>query len=401
MSPSSRAHSARRMLDRLIEDAARLLGDSREPFWRLLRSVRAHSQLLPPSSVPNGSRWHFDLVLRACVRLAEHDYLWVRPPETWTPHSRSPFEQFRSLVSHLLARYPVPNCMAWVWMYHQLETWELPLYQHLGAGYSVRQFEFPVPFRLSKRGATWFMQAPDDLIPLHALRWAHVRSLGGDNRLARLLATRTVLGNLTTAEPFWETVIRFLIRHDPICQDEIVAIVRFIDQQRFQPAATLLGERYGQGPIQPDFSLEGRSLMSLRRHMANWRTEIQIAPTPYVPRPATWARTSINPFRAYKDEQFWSIDELLTSHEIHEEAHFMKHCVATYLGACIRRRTSIWSMKVRKGERTHRLLTIEVIPNSKLIYQASGKCNAAPCPPAWEVLQEWALQEGLKLWTDQ
>ncbi len=68
----------------------------------------------------------------------------------------------------------------------------------------------------------------------------------------------------------------------------------------------------------------------------------------------------------------------------------MKHCVATYIRACARRRTSIWSMKMQQGERRIRTLTIEVLPNSRIIWQAKGKRNASPEGVAEEMLHQWA-----------
>ena len=75
----------------------------------------------------------------------------------------------------------------------------------------------------------------------------------------------------------------------------------------------------------------------------------------------------------------------------------MKHCVATYISDCARRLTSIWSMKVCHGESRRRVLTVEVLPRKKMVWQASGKNDSPPSAVAREMLDRWAKQEGLTL----
>ena len=73
----------------------------------------------------------------------------------------------------------------------------------------------------------------------------------------------------------------------------------------------------------------------------------------------------------------------------------MQHCVASYIQACARRKTSIWSMQVQTGETRKRVLTIEVLPADRRIRQAKGKKNSPPSATAATMLHRWAAQEGL------
>ena len=73
----------------------------------------------------------------------------------------------------------------------------------------------------------------------------------------------------------------------------------------------------------------------------------------------------------------------------------MQHCVSHYVSDCARRKTTIWSMKYKTGRRKRRTLTIEVLPKSKVILQASGKKNCTPSDDAKNILTRWAAQEGL------
>lgn len=286
-----------------------------------------------------------------------------------------------------------------IWLSEHDIPWDRELYLHLAQGQSIRTFEWPVRVRLSKSAARFFMLAPDDLRPIVAARWAQVRSLGGDSRLARLLLSRTILVVPTEYEEFWESVIRFLIRHAPISEDEIVAIVDFIHGQRFRPARLIWGPNAGDAPLDPAFCMKGRSLHKLRQYMANWRLERMAQlpnPAPVISS-STWTPTPIGAFFHREGDTLWSIEELLTDVELRVEGGIMQHCVAQYIHNCARRRTSIWSMKVQQGATRSRVLTIEVLPETKIILQAKGKRNAPASVTAMKILKRWAKQEGLKI----
>ena len=75
----------------------------------------------------------------------------------------------------------------------------------------------------------------------------------------------------------------------------------------------------------------------------------------------------------------------------------MRHCVASYAGACARRSTSIWSMRFEDGGRRFRIMTVEVDPATRTIRQARRRGNAPPNEKALGVLRRWAGQERLRL----
>ncbi len=332
--------------------------------------------------------------------MARRMHTWHCIPETWDAPEASPYLQMRSLVQHLFDQYPVPNFMASIWWREPNFQWGAELYQHLAKGQSIRQFSILGTFKVTKRIAALFMQAPDDLLPQEALRWSQVRALGGDERLARILIRKTCLSKTNRAEAFWQTVIRFLISNAPVSAKEIVEIVQFIQQQRFEPAHKVWGTGAGDEPVQPDFSMRGRTLMSLRRHMAHWRSELIekgfVPPQPVNPLDIPWERCRIGSFCLERDGTTWSIEELLTPRELHHEGQVMQHCVASYVSVCASRKTTIWSMKFQKEKIERHSLTIEVRPKSKVIFQARGKHNCDPSDVINEILNRWAAQEGLK-----
>lgn len=403
MNSKNRKHHAARCVDALIARQSVTLRGVRHPFWRLIHVIRSRTNLLSPRLGADYATYPYDAhcIILACRRLACHRKQWYQDPEDWSPPEGSSFVQMRSLVQHLLDQYTVPDFMASAWWTHYPDFTGMELYLHLGAGYSIRRFPKLAPFEITKAMAEELIDVPDDLCWMSAIRWCQIRSLGGDARLARILISQTMLRWPTSDERFWETVIRFLIQHQPISEAEMSAIVNFIQEQRFLPAEKTWGIGAGSTPVQPEFSLQGRTLMSLRRHMVHWRSDLMdrgILPPPDVNRlDFPWERCEIRAFRCKQEDEVWSIEELLTPRQLQIEGKAMQHCVADYISKCIRRKTSIWSMKKQSGSRQRRQLTIEVLPEKRVIYQASGKCNCEPSEMAREILQSWADQEGLTI----
>lgn len=98
-----------------------------------------------------------------------------------------------------------------------------------------------------------------------------------------------------------------------------------------------------------------------------------------------------------RDDEVWTIEELLTPEDLRIEGSIMRHCVGSYVRACRHLRSSIWSMRVRQGQSRKRVLTIEVKPNIKTIWQAKGKLNSEPSQEARQLLELWAGKEKLKI----
>jgi hypothetical protein len=187
----------------------------------------------------------------------------------------------------------------------------------------------------------------------------------------------------------------FFVAHQPIAEDELAELLRFLYRQRFLPADTVLGYGAGPLPLQPGLSLSGRTLLWLRTHQANWRTDLGLRTIVTTTPEVRWEASGIKAFHWSTEAAVWSIEELLTAQELRVEGQLMQHCVASYVFPCLRRESSIWSMRHQSVQDNRRLLTIEVLPDTKTIRQIKGPRNSPPTEFARTLISQWASQEGL------
>ncbi|WP_158261267.1 MULTISPECIES: PcfJ domain-containing protein [Pirellulaceae] len=300
-------------------------------------------------------------------------------------------------MKHLFERYPVPNFLAFAWMRPQAKRWYHELYVHMAAGSGVRQFKEKPGIPLTPAAAKYFLKAPDHLSPVEAMRWAQIRAFGGCKPLALELVRNTILKELTRDERFWETVIRFLIREKLSYLPEASMLVDFIDQQKYQPAEKVWGRGGGPLPLQPEFTMKGRTLRSLQRHMYNWRKELLLKQPSLAKRNFHWDAIEVQPMVHQDGNIRWLIFELLNDRALMLEGAAMDHCVGDYVEQCAERKSSIWSLRIHAKGCPKRMVTIEIDPERKAIVQANAKSNEDPSPAAKEILQRWATREGLAM----
>ena len=388
---STRQKRARQLVDREVSAALPNHPIRQLHFLNVLLAIRDRSTLLCINHI-NRDRFHEHVngvvnLIRVVSAMRDD---WHRHIGTWSTTETSHHLQVQSLVSHLFAKYPVPVFLAKFWMREKIDRDVLRLYQELGKGKSIRSFEMPI--HLTKAMARHFMNAPHGLELLEAYRWAWAKGLGASNELARAILS-TALSDPSEDESFWQTVVQFLVKFDVAIADA-TEIIEFIDSQKFQPGRRII--YWGDDePLQPEFSMQGRTLRSLRRHMAHWQTELQpvFRPAPE-PQPAVWPARSIKCLDTTIDETRWTITEILNSAELIFEGKIMKHCVGTYVNRCVKGYSSIWSLRKEVAGQMHRRATIEVSPSNKIV-QAQSFQNTAPEPLEKRIIREWAEREEL------
>jgi hypothetical protein len=245
-----------------------------------------------------------------------------------------------------------------------------------------------------------FLRTPADCTVETAFRRAQVLGLGGNTRLAE-----AILGSALAADfghdEFWISVIRWLIANPLLDRTQVGPLVDYIRHQKFEPQEVVLasGETETR-PLQPDFSIEGRTPTSILRQMREWYGDLRKEPQQKTH--VAWGESGIPGFdwtegpASSTDERRWTIKEILTWKDLFGEGCAMRHCVASYERSCAIGQTSIWSMGIERNDgRRKRVLTVEVAVDRRVICQVRGKANRLPTAKEMDVVRRWAVQAGL------
>ncbi len=363
----------------------------------LLLTAQKHTGLLTTEAAcPQLAARDENTFVAGLLGLARSHSHWLRRPESWTPRSRNVRRQFSSLARHLLAKHPVPLFMDSVWFLGAADDaarrqhW----YRRLAIGESPRRLDLPIP--LTKRMAHHFLQAPTQYSVEAALRRGQVLGLGGDERLVQAILDSRLAANFDANE-FWETVIRWFAQQPMLDPAQVGPLIDYIHRRRSEPRA--VGDGGDPGPADAEFTMKGRTPGALIRQMRQWHARLRSEPEkPQVEWPASgfdsldWTEGVL----AAKTFRRWTITELLSQKELHQEGQVMRHCVASYANSCVLGGSSIWTMGVQRNlGRRKRVLTIELASTSGRICQVRGKANRAPSQKELDVIRRWASQEQL------
>jgi hypothetical protein len=347
----------------------------------------------PGSNVPGS-------YIDALTAMAQHHASWVRPLPDWKRHHYNARRRFASLVRHLFAKYDVPAFFDYVWFRGtsaealQQQNWFI----HVAQGKNIRTADLPITY--TKRMAHHFLEAPADYSIEAALRYGQILGLGGDARLAAAIRS-TKLCTDFARDSFWITVLRFFIENPMLDTVHVGPIVDYLHDQRFEYKDVFVapGVIERQPPEQPNLCMKGRTAESLLAQVSRWHRQLNHSKHSNL----IWVASGIRSFewiegnQSSRNQRRWTIHELLNSQALLAEGRAMRHCVASYAGSCLQRRTSIWTLELQTFSGSERVLTVEVQLGSKTICQARGKYNAPPDAKAREVLRRWAAEAGLRL----
>jgi hypothetical protein len=332
----------------------------------------------------------------ALIKVANYASDWIRPVKEWKPKSHNRRRQFSSLLRHLFCKYDVPLFMDSAWFNDDLRFhfWFL----HLGQGDNIRTaIDLPVP--LTKKMAHQFLQAPKNYLPLEAIRWGQIRSLGGIPRLVEQ-ANAADLGFDKRQDDFWLSVYRFFVQNPMLDLEHFRAICDYIKNQKYGGERVFVapGVVENAPPPQPNFSMKGRDPETLLRRVGEWHKRLGKA---QAGKNLQWERSGFPEYehqdRNKKQLRIWTVTEILNQRDLIQEGRDMRHCVASYAGSCTKGYHSIWSIELDSYEGKKKLGTIQVVNQSKTISQVAAKCNARLDAPASNVLQRWAKKAGLQL----
>jgi len=328
-------------------------------------------------------------LLRAYGLLAEQS--WVRGPEAWTPRGRGAEGRFKSLVSHLLCRWPVARFLDSAFVQPEVEEarrW-VTVYARLGGGDSLRHIvgDGVLATPMTRRACALFVGARGGDDVMGALRRAQVTAWGGSIALASALRA-TPWGHVVTAleEPHGEWV-QWMTRQPDL---DLGRIREILDWARFCRE----DDR--------SFSMVGRTVASVLRGVDELAVQIaRVRPsTRGGPRAFAASGVLAGEWELVGSGEFggpavWRMDELLSPRALVAEGRAMRHCVGGYVDEVTTGECSIWSIR-REGERC---LTVEVSADRRII-QARGRRNRDPTLVEFRVIRRWARKAKLTLADD-
>lgn len=329
--------------------------------------------------------------------VAKYYHRKIRSINDWVPKTHNRDRLVSDLLRFVFTDYDVPNFMDQA--FYEEDPTYINWFLLIGQGGNIRMAS-RLPLPLTKKMAHHFLHAPNSFTILEALRYGQVKNLGGNQRLIAYI-NGTRLGQLFDHNEFWESVIRFFIKHPMLDPAQIQPIVDYIQYVKFG-AERLIQPETGEiiqdaAPEKPNFSMKGRTVESLLRDVEKWHKGLNKLKVN-----AEWDRVNTNDF-IYEEgkehnKKIYHINQLINSTELKVEGRHMKHCVASYINSCVNGRCSIWSMNVKfetTGE-VQRLVTIE-LSRQRTIVQVRGKYNAMPNKKTVDIITKWMNKEGLRI----
>jgi hypothetical protein len=352
----------------------------RTAFLKLLVCAHHVTDLQHPGSVVGryGRNVTGNTLSEGLLAVAHWSNQWRRPLDGWSPGARKPQEQFAELVHHLFCQWPVPGFLnsAWFSGTHGAAKRAQEWFIKVGSG--VRPRDLDLPFHLTNRMAHIAMNdVPPQLTVEEGWRWAQVVGMGGTRRQAEaIIATR--LGESFADEPFWATVIRFLVDNPLLDPERIGPLVDYLYYERVTP------RRSHDSPnrLPEGFEMKGRTATALLSRMEEWHRELnreragsEVA--------VKWLPSGIGEYICNdKLGITWRITEITTAKDLAAEGSAMSHCVATYAASCARGAISVWSLTASTHGDPVRVMTAAVNRN-RYMSEARGKRNALPTKDAF------------------
>lgn len=392
---------------REIARAKRVISSMPVACAALFQAVESHSSILTdihPTKLP---------VVPVLLRAAAYADYFIRPLDAWrAPPDKDPATQLRDLLSYLFDLWPVPAPFAEAWfthgpLLHQEREW----YIHLARGGSIRRMPCMPPMR--RAAATMLPDAPGSLKGSGVVRWAQLRSMNCPEAVIDAVFTSNMAGDFAN-DSLWLPLIEkaaasrdFLPEQFGLITDGFQHLVRQAGMRRAEQLIRLPWTELAsywkrhwlalldvtlalQNPAPTDQSLIYRP--SARKQMMRiaarrWEPVRGIVP---------WESGM---FGSQSRPLTWSIRELLSHSELIGEGRNMHHCVGTYAGQCMTRRSAIFRLRCtlwrkeaarRWGMESGEDCTIELALPSRRIIQCRIRRNRLPGEHTMAVIREWA-----------
>ena len=310
----------------------------------------------------------------------------------WDPAGRGLTSAFRSLVTHVLGRYPAEaNLVDSMLAKH--ESWQgaevtARIVKAVISGRKVSGLagtkELPPP--LTRRMCHLMVNPDRPQTIVASARRAQVLAYGGKVVLARSLGNELLGGfKKIREEIFWDEVIHWLCRQPDL------------DPVQAAPLCDFLRIKYRENQ---DFHLKGRTLATVTRDMNLWHKQLNDLSRFKSLKDFTmsgfatcvWKKTQVVSGREVPGD-VWTLAEIRNPKQLVTEGVAMGHCVAGYHSAIASGKSSIWSLTLNSSRR----LTIEVHNRSKNVVQVRGKYNRDPDSRESAFIRGWAKKNGFAI----
>lgn len=315
--------------------------------------------------------------------IARFSVNYVRDIQTWKRKSHNAEKQLKSLIKHCYVTYEVPDFMYEAWFDHDRKY--ISWFIDLGCGKSVKSLS-KMPVRLTKKGAHYFLQAPEHYTIEMALRRAQALAFGNDELLAGRIACTGLSRNNFQHEAFWETVIQFFMKQMMLDFNKMEEIIDYLE--------SCINENL-------NYSIKGRTITSLTRQSDEWHVAQAVHNASKV-EIFTWEPTLTSSYVVRKKDgnaiKQYRLFELCSSKELILEGRKMNHCVASYARSCCVKVAAIFSLRCISFSKGHEIVaTIELDIKSQTIVQAKARFNKPIAPIAKKIMNDWAVQHDLKI----
>jgi hypothetical protein len=322
----------------------------------------------------------------------------LQPAYTYVPKSYNLDRQITGLLNHMFVRYPVPAFLfqafdkksddpfdGWHEMYRQ---WFVSLAQGGRFSQLVKGF-------MTSKEAFVFLNAPATNRIHENVWWAKMKVAGVQNGVIEKLMER-IFSHYFFDDPHGrlaETILFYSRFHAGMDKVTFGEITDFLAWKLRNDGA---------------FSLKGRTLTSVIKLTNEWHVLMQKARLGHS---VEWKGMGIPEWEFEARDKIWMVTELLNNKELLNEGRKQKHCVYSYVQACMQGRSAIFSMrayrKVPAGyledgtiiwDRSFELTRITAEVNShRMVVQVRGLLNRQPTDEEKTALRHWTGEKGLVL----
>jgi hypothetical protein len=317
-----------------------------------------------------------DRFIQAIHNMVQFKTYWKKNIFEWKPKSKQAILQVKELAGYLFCQYKVPDFMYQAF-YESNNLLFVEWFIHLGTGRKVKELrDIPIPF--TQRMGHYFLQSPSNMNIPEALRWAQVRGLGGDEKIAARIAYSWLGSKSFERESFWERFMQILVAGGMFNHSKIGELIDYVREAK---------------RVNATYSLKGRTLQSLLKQSDEWHKRSSHSVTLQY-----WQSSGIEGCKFEREHGHITVEELISTRELIDEGKKMRHCVGSYSHSCAKGRTAIFSFRKYSFDMLEEILaTIEVNISLKRIVQAKGRMNRPISNEVRKCMEVWAKKQALSI----